>query len=183
MYVDESGDTGLVNSPTQYFALSGLVVHESDWRAFITALLEFRRTVKQVYGLPIREEIHAAPFIQQRVRDLKRHERLAILRNALDELAKMQFISITSVIVDKHGKQQNYDVFNQSWMALFQRFENTLKWGNFPRKKFPKRKTEGSEKRKRKFPKKKFPKRKTEVFEKKKLTPILTIFRQPCGGH
>ena len=28
MYVDESGDSGLVNSPTRYFVLTGMVVHE-----------------------------------------------------------------------------------------------------------------------------------------------------------
>ena len=28
MYVDESGDAGLVGSPTRYFVLTGLVVHE-----------------------------------------------------------------------------------------------------------------------------------------------------------
>jgi hypothetical protein len=27
MYVDESGDPGLVGSPTRYFTLSGLVIH------------------------------------------------------------------------------------------------------------------------------------------------------------
>lgn len=29
MYVDESGDPGMLVSPTRYFVLSGLVVHES----------------------------------------------------------------------------------------------------------------------------------------------------------
>ncbi len=28
MYVDESGDMGLVNSPTRFFVLSGVVIHE-----------------------------------------------------------------------------------------------------------------------------------------------------------
>jgi len=30
MYVDESGDPGLVGSPTEHFLLTGLVVHELD---------------------------------------------------------------------------------------------------------------------------------------------------------
>ena len=46
MYVDESGDTGLANSPTRYFVLSGIVVHESRWREFINALVAFRRTLR-----------------------------------------------------------------------------------------------------------------------------------------
>jgi hypothetical protein len=63
---------------------------------------------------------------------LKRQGRLAILRNTLDELAKMDFISITNVIVSKAGKSSAYDIFDAAWRTLFQRFENTMVHGNFP---------------------------------------------------
>ena len=138
MYVDESGDTGLSCASTNYFALSGIVVHESDWRNFIDDLLKFRQTLRSVYGLPIRSEIHASEFISRRVRSLprgvqiSRPMRLAMLRNSLDELAKLPYISITNVIVDKTTKPQGYDVFENAWKYLFQRFENTLTHGNFP---------------------------------------------------
>lgn len=137
MYVDESGDTGLQSSPTSYFALTGLVVHESEWRNFINQLIDFRKTMRSVYSLPVRTEIHATEFINSRVKavggaELKRQDRLAILRNALDELAKMPFISITGVIVNKLGRSPPYDVFNAAWSTLFQRFENTMTRGNFP---------------------------------------------------
>lgn len=133
MYVDESGDTGLVNSPTTHFALSGLVIHESRWRDFVTQIAAFRRTAKMVHGLPVRTEIHASQYIKSPpVAGMPRHVRLAILRNFIDEIAKMDFISITNVVVKKDGKAQDYDVFEHAWQALFQRFENTLKNGNFP---------------------------------------------------
>lgn len=134
MYVDESGDTGLVGSPTSYFALSGIIVHERNWRQFMTALVNFKKTMRAVYGLPVRAEIHASEFIKSKVHGLPRHIRLAILRNALDELAKTPDISITSVIVDKSTKPAGFDVFDFAWKTLFQRFENTLKYGNFPGK-------------------------------------------------
>jgi hypothetical protein len=133
MYVDESGDTGVANSPTSYFGLSGLVIHESQWRNFVSQLVGFRKTLKAVYGLPIRTEIHASEFIQSPpIPGMARHIRLAILRNFLDELVKLNYISITNVIVDKSTKPLDYDVFESAWQALFQRFENTLKYGNFP---------------------------------------------------
>lgn len=132
MYVDESGDTGLYSSPTDYFVLSGIVVHESRWRDFINTIIAFRKTMRVVYGLPIRGEIHASEFVNHRAFDLERHVRLAILRNALDELAKIDFISITNVAVSKVGKPASYDVFDVAWGVLFQRFENTLRYGNFP---------------------------------------------------
>lgn len=140
MYVDESGDTGLGLSPTSYFALSGLVVHESRWRDLLTQLIAFRKTMRSVYALPVRTEIHASEFISGRVRAIggrliARQEKLAILRNSLDELAKIDFISVTNVIVDKtnkSGRTPPYDVFGCAWGTLFQRFENTMVYGNFP---------------------------------------------------
>jgi hypothetical protein len=133
MYVDESGDTGLVRSPTTYFALSGLVIHESRWRDFTAQMKTFRQTLRGAYGLPVRTEIHASEYIKKPpVPGMAPHIRLAILRNFIDELATMNFISITNVIVDKSGKVPPYDIFTKAWQALFQRFENTLSYGNFP---------------------------------------------------
>lgn len=132
MYVDESGDSGLIGSPTRYFMLSGIVVHESKWRAFLKTLITFKKTQRAVNGLPVRGEIHASEFINTRAFGLDKHIRLAILRNLIDELAKLSYISITNVVVDKQGKLPAYDVFNTAWGVLFQRFENTLVHGNFP---------------------------------------------------
>ena len=132
MYVDESGDSGLVNSPTQYFALSGLVVHESRWRDFLNALIALRKLLRATYGLPIRAEIHAAHYINHKPVNLARNARLMVLRRTIDELAKLDYISITNVVVRKEGKAEDYDVFERAWQTLFQRFENTLQGGNFP---------------------------------------------------
>lgn len=132
MYVDESGDSGLAGSPTAYFALSGIVVHERRWRQFIEALIAFKKKMRAVYGLPIRAEIHASEYLNSRVHNLEKHVRLAILRNAIDELAKTPDVSITNVIVSKVGKPPDYDVFGAAWRSLFQRFENTLIYSNFP---------------------------------------------------
>jgi hypothetical protein len=133
MYVDESGDTGLTGSPTTHFALSGLVVHENQWRSLTDRLASFRKAMRSAHGLPLREEIHASQMIRRAtVPGMKRHVRLMILRNFLDEIAKQNFVSITNVIVAKANKPQGYDVFENAWKALFQRFENTIKYGNFP---------------------------------------------------
>lgn len=132
MYVDESGDPGNNIKQSRYFCLSGLVVHESQWRSFIDANMAFRRSMKDVYGLPVRSEIHAVKFIRHSQFGLAKHVRLAILRNYLDELAKMNFVSLTNVVVDKKFKPSGYDVFGSAWRTLFQRFENTLVHGNFP---------------------------------------------------
>lgn len=133
MYVDESGDTGLAPGGSSHFALTGLVVHESRWRDFVDVLMAFRRTMRVTYNLPVRMEIHASQYLRHPpVPSMPPHVRIAILRNLLDELAQFQDISITGVIVRKAGKGPAYDVFENAWKVLFQRFENTLTNGNFP---------------------------------------------------
>ncbi len=63
MYIDESGDIGVVGSPTQYFILSGIVVHELRWRDYFDQLVEFRKRMLKTFGLHLREEIHSSQFI------------------------------------------------------------------------------------------------------------------------
>lgn len=133
MYVDESGDTGLVNSPSQFFALSGVVVHELKWRDLINDLLSFRRTLKNKYGIGLREEIHAAEFLRRsHSTSLQKNIRLQILRDNCRFLAALNYISVTNIVVDKRLKPDGYDVFDKAWEALFQRFETTLYHRNFP---------------------------------------------------
>ena len=89
--------------------------------------------MKAVYSLPMRVEIHSSEYIRHPpIPTLLKFQRLAILRNMLDELAKADYIRITGVIIDKAGKPANYDVFDYAWRTLFQRVENTIGYGNFP---------------------------------------------------
>lgn len=134
MFVDESGDTGLVNSPTRYFALTGIVVHELRWRTYLDQLIGFRQRMKSQFGLRLREEIHATKLISRpgSLVRIKRHNRLTILRAFADELATMSDMNVINILVDKQGKPTDYDVFENAWRALIQRFENTMSYRNFP---------------------------------------------------
>jgi hypothetical protein len=134
MYVDESGDPGMGGSPSRIFVLSGLVVHESQWRPLLDHIVEFRRRMKGAFGLRIREELHAAHLITTPgdLKRIPRFDRLTIIRHFADELAKFPGVSIINVVVVKEGKPQDFDVAEQAWRALLQRFENTIHHGNFP---------------------------------------------------
>jgi hypothetical protein len=134
LYADESGDTGLTASPTNYFILSGLVVHETRWRTLLDDIVAFRQHLRATKGLKLREEIHAAPFITNPgplVR-IKRNDRLDILKQCLDFLGNRSDISICTVVVNKTTKAAGYDVFESAWQALIQRFENTMQHRNYP---------------------------------------------------
>ena len=135
LYVDESGDIGISNSPTQAFILSGLVVHELRWHRTLEAIIDFRKDLRVRFGLKLREEIHAAHFVNgpsPEIRRLRRDIRLRILREVLDFEAALPDVSVINVLVDKQHKPPSYDVFDHAWMALLQRFENTISHRNFP---------------------------------------------------
>lgn len=134
MYVDESGDPGLINSPTPIFALTGLVVHELRWRDALSEVVEFRRKMRDKFALKMREEVHSSPFINKpgELVRIPRNDRLAILRHFGDVIAKLPDVSLISVVVAKEGKPEGYDPHEKAWQALLQRFENTLSNRNFP---------------------------------------------------
>lgn len=144
MYVDESGDTGLVHprgsSPTRYFCLTGLVVHELRWADTLTSLLQFRHWLKAKYHVYLDDELHASEMFR-RPKDmppslgrLAKHERLSILRQHANEIGRLANIRLICVCVDKReGKDADSNaVFRRAWYALFQRFENTILYRNFP---------------------------------------------------
>ncbi len=134
MFADESGDVGLINSPTRYFALTGLVLHELRWRACLESLLEFRKEMRAKFDVKLREEFHAGSMLShpKELARIPKHRRLEIIRLFADKLASMPELNVISVLVDKHGKAEQYDVFENAWKALIQRFENTITHHNFP---------------------------------------------------
>jgi len=133
MYVDESGDSGLVNSPTDHFVLTGLVIHELRWRDALHTLIDFRRRMKSKFALGVRNELHASAMMSRpgKLVAIKKHDRLAIIRDFADHLATLTDLNLLTVIVDKTTKSPGYDVFGMAWRALLQRFENTLSHHNF----------------------------------------------------
>lgn len=134
MYVDESGDLGSIQngSPTNFFVLSAMVIHENKWYPLLEDLLKFRRHLKTTKGLKMREEIHASAFISSpgALVRISKNDRLDILKKCIDWVASHPGISIISVVVDK--KSRNENIFELAWERLIQRFENTIQKGNFP---------------------------------------------------
>lgn len=135
MYVDESGDIGLPpSSPTRYFILSAIIIHELRWRDALKDLVVFRQDLKKSKGLKIKDEIHCTNFINRPgplVR-IKRNDRLDIIKKCIDWLNIQPELSVYSVVVDKQGRRADFDVFEQAWNTLLMRFENTLSYKNFP---------------------------------------------------
>lgn len=142
MYVDESGDCGmpLSGSPSKLFCLAGLVVHELRWKNTLNDLAAFRRWLWTTYKVNIEDEIHAAELINKpskaakSLRRLKKHQRLAVIRHFADAIASLPDINIINVVVNKVSGNvpDKEQVFRWAWYSLFQRFENTIRYQNFP---------------------------------------------------
>jgi hypothetical protein len=131
MYFDESGDSGIVNSPTKYFILSAIVFHELRWRSILQSLVSFRRMLRDTKGLKIREEIHSSDFINKPggLKRIKRNDRVDILKKCVDWVNEQSGMNVFSVAVNKQGKSN--DIFELAWNGLFTRFENTIERKNF----------------------------------------------------
>ena len=134
MYVDESGDDGLANSPTRYYVLTGLVVHELRWRDYLEEIIALRRQFRQQFGLRLREEFHAAPMLTHPggLSRIPKHQRLQMIRLYADHLARLPDINLINIVVDKQDKSPDFGVFDLAWKTLVQRFENTVSFHNFP---------------------------------------------------
>jgi hypothetical protein len=89
IYLDESGDPGLTNSPTKHYILAGFGVHHTDWHEIDRKLLDFRSWAQETYGLAPTHEIHAAEFLGAANIHcgLRREQRLLIIRRLIGILS------------------------------------------------------------------------------------------------
>lgn len=136
LYVDESGDTGLPpKSPTRYFILTALVIHETAWRKVVDEFRDFRQQLRTVKQLPVSVEIHASPFAAsyplEGLEDMSRYDRVDVLRRCIRWIGSRSDVQIVTVAVDKKGKPSGYDVFDAAWRVLLQRIDKTMYHRNF----------------------------------------------------
>lgn len=131
MYVDESGDVGLNNSPTNYFILSAIVIHELRWKATLESLHNFRKHLRDSKGLKLREEIHCNELINKPgdLIRIKRNDRLDIIKQCIDWIGNQPDLNLFSVAINKKGRRD--DIFELAWKTLIMRFENTISNKNF----------------------------------------------------
>lgn len=103
VYLDESGDSGLKNSPTKHYILAGFSIHHGDWQALAVRLREFRAKMATRYGYPAEAELHAsellgaAPFIH----GVSRPDRLLLARSLIYMLSRCPEIRTFAWVVRK----------------------------------------------------------------------------------
>lgn len=136
-YVDESGDTG---TKSDYFILTGIIIHEDDLEDILLKIIKFRQDLKKKYKLNIREEIHSTEFVNRKVNPksrksfekISKHIRIKILKDTLLFINSLN-IKTFSVVLNKHNhftKRKGMSILELVWNAFLNRINNTIKHNN-----------------------------------------------------
>jgi hypothetical protein len=125
-YLDESGDSGLINSPTNYFVLSCILVNETNWLNSLDLLVELRRYLKIKYNIPTRPELKArylktghGPLAHLQ---LSFASRMEIYRELMQYQAQGLNIKTFSIAIEKQGAHaRGWEPRYAAWTFAIQR--------------------------------------------------------------
>jgi hypothetical protein len=117
VYVDESGDTGLTNSPTREYLLVAIMVPEDNWHTILTRVNRARRRMKTTLGLDFSAEIHAAEFLggAHTHLGLTAWQRVRAIRWLLKEISREPELQLVAIGVKK---QPNGGILHPAWAKL-----------------------------------------------------------------
>jgi hypothetical protein len=129
-YFDESGDAGVpsrVKSPTKWFVLNCLFVHESDWLDVLDALVALRRELRDSYGISPRDELKGAHFRTGEGAffglSLSRDARMDIYKDIMNRQSALP-IKTFSIAIEKDGAHaRGWDIRYVAWTFAFQRLD------------------------------------------------------------
>lgn len=133
MYVDESGDPGIYTGyNSKHFFLSGLIINQEDWLRDLEHLKTLRKSLKDEYGLNLKEEIHASELIRidkiKVYRKIKKVDRLEIFKKYIQQIPIIfNNAKLINICFDKTEFETTIDIQERSWTRLIQRFDTFLK--------------------------------------------------------
>jgi hypothetical protein len=125
-YFDESGDSGLNASPTTFFVLACVLVHEATWLGALDALIELRRDLRTGHGIATRPEIKGKHFKNSRgvFRSIgwSLEQRMDLYRRLLRYQDERLPIRVFAVAVDKRrAKLKGWESRQAAWTFALQR--------------------------------------------------------------
>ena len=105
-YADESGDSGYVNSPTDYFLLCVTMIKAEDWPRQLDRLVEMRRYMRKTWNLPATEELKATKILRPGGEffrlGLSLDERRSIYRLAMNFQRQEGAYTVFAVCIEKN---------------------------------------------------------------------------------
>lgn len=134
VYFDESGDDGNNTASSKYFVLTSISIETTSWQDVFNKIVEFRRRLKEEYGLHVTEELHTKCFFYDkdpyRKYGWSYDQRRKIIIEFIKFISSLD-ISVVNVVIKKENiKNKDYDVLEKALTYNIQRIENTSK-GSF----------------------------------------------------
>jgi len=131
-YIDESGDPGHSVAITRYFTLSGIIVADSNWKAFLDRVKIFRKGLKRDFRLTLKADLRATDLWMNRgdfrKLNLNYADRARIFRRTAELLRYSQEVAILTVSINKDSSElpSTSKISEIAWTMFLQRYENWL---------------------------------------------------------
>jgi hypothetical protein len=127
-YFDESGDAGTINSPTDWFVLNCIAVHENEWLNTLDSLVQLRRNLRDNYDLPPRQELKGYHFRNGKgifnKLNIGRKTRVDIYTQIMNLESTLPIKTFTIAVHKDQAKTRGWDVRYCAWTFAFQRIHN-----------------------------------------------------------
>lgn len=139
-YYDESGDDGYPQYSSPLFALSALYMHYLQWQANFDRIKDFRRRLRDDYGLPVKTEFHTKYFVlgkrPYRALGLSESDRVEITGLVADMIGSLELKIISVVIAKPQLARRDVSVLDTALKFSVQRIENDLDPARNPSERF-----------------------------------------------
>jgi len=132
-YMDESGDDGYPAYSSELFALSAVYLPTAQWRNTFDRVKEFRRDLRDDFGLPVKTELHTKYLLlgkrPYRALGLSESDRIAIMDKVADLIGALDLRVVNVVIVKPRLTSSKVSVLDRAVTFAVQRIENDLREG------------------------------------------------------
>ena len=130
LYVDESGDTGDKPNSSNYFIISGILIHHSYWQQAFKEVKAMRERLRINFEIPSYAELHASEFLGKNDRHyrLTRSQRIKCALHVVGFLKMRPRIMLVRSVISKSVLMD--DFYQSAWSELIQlvnqRIQETL---------------------------------------------------------
>lgn len=129
-YYDESGDDGFPSYSSPVFTLSAIYLHYLQWRESFEAIRNFRRGLKDSFGIPVNLEVHTKHLLLNknpyRGLAISDGDRLRIVDLFCDLIGGLDCRIVNVAIVKTRILSPHYRVLDTALTYSIQRIENDL---------------------------------------------------------
>lgn len=128
-YFDESGDDGYPRYSSEMFVLTSVYLHYSNWQDCYQKFYDFRKSLRQTYRFPVKQEFHTREFLMDK---FPYHGKFttAVRKKILFDFcsfASTLDVKAVSVVIDKQNiRRPTYHVLKNVLTYNIQRIENDL---------------------------------------------------------